>query len=117
MPSPLERFFGGPWNWFIGKVKWVIFLVVIAWAAFAIWRAILMGPLTETENYLPESHYLSQAFDMADKYYAGDDESAIKVHLMFGIKGIDKDGVGIWDPSELGKLEYDDNFDLTTAVN
>ena len=36
---------------------------------------------------------------------------------MFGLKGIDKDDVNQWDPSDLGTLEYDEEFDLTTSTN
>ena len=48
-PSYLERFFGGPWNWFVNKAKWVIFVITIIWAMFAIWRTLLISPLTEQE--------------------------------------------------------------------
>ena len=54
---------------------------------------------------------------MGENFNQGAEESAIKIHLMFGLKGIDKDGVDIWDPTNLGKLEYDEDFDLTTATN
>ena len=39
------------------------------------------------------------------------------VYFMYGLKGIDKEGVDIWDPTNLGKLEYDNDFDLTSASN
>ena len=48
-PSILERFFGGPWNWFINKVKWFLIVFMMIWAAFATWRAALMKPLSEAE--------------------------------------------------------------------
>ena len=54
---------------------------------------------------------------MSENYNQGAEEGAIKVHLMFGLKGIDKDGLDQWDPNELGKLEYDNDFDLSTTAN
>ena len=30
---------------------------------------------------------------------------------------IDKEGVDLWDPKDIGELEYDDSFDLTKATN
>ena len=36
---------------------------------------------------------------------------------MYGLKGIDKEGVDLWDPKDIGELEYDDSFDLTKASN
>ena len=46
-PSLLERFFGGPWNWLINKIKWFFFVFMLFWTALAIWRSILMNPLSE----------------------------------------------------------------------
>ena len=57
-PSLLERFFGGPWNWFINKSKWILFIMIIIWSGFAIWRATLMGALTKSEQWLPDSHFM-----------------------------------------------------------
>jgi len=32
---------------------------------------------------------------------------------MFGVKDIDKDGVGAWDSTDLGKVVYDNDFTLS----
>lgn len=33
------------------------------------------------------------------------------------MKGLNKEGVSKWDPLSLGKLEWDDEFDITTEKN
>ena len=54
---------------------------------------------------------------MANEFNQGAEDSSIKVHLMFGLSGIDKEEVDQWDPTQLGELEYDNDFDLTTSMN
>ena len=76
-----------------------------------------MKPLSQAEQWLPENNHLQMAMNMNKNFNQGAEESAIKVNFMFGLKGIDKGGLDIWDPTKLGELEYDDDFDLTTATN
>ena len=60
---------------------------------------------------------MQKSFEIGDNYNQGAENGAIKVHLMFGLKGIDKEGLDIWDPTQLGELEFDNDFDLTTSTN
>ena len=67
-PSILERFFGGPWNWFISKTKWVFLVIMLVWTVFATWRASKMQPLAEEEKWLPEKHYMQESFELISKF-------------------------------------------------
>ena len=57
-PSLLERFFGGPWNAIIRKIRFVFIIVLFLWGAFAFWRTLKMSPLTNQEQWMRDSHYL-----------------------------------------------------------
>jgi len=37
--------------------------------------------------------------------------------LTWGIDGIDKEDVSMWDPENLGEIMWDDNFDLSPENN
>ncbi len=36
---------------------------------------------------------------------------------MWGLQDIDKEGVGKWNPEEIGTIVWDDNFDLAPEAN
>ena len=36
---------------------------------------------------------------------------------MWGLTGIDKDGVGKWDPGDLGAAIWDENFNMASTAN
>ena len=37
--------------------------------------------------------------------------------IVWGVKDLDRSNVGLWDPSELGELIWDDEFDIAPAEN
>jgi len=114
----LEWFFGNPWNWTVDKLKIPIIIVFGIYAVFSGWRASELSPLTETEKWFGDGHYLQRAWEMIqDKYVAGDYDRAIKVKFMYGFDGLSKDGIGLWDVDDRGQLEFDQQWDLTTATN
>lgn len=39
------------------------------------------------------------------------------VNINWGVKDLDRDGVGTWDPEDVGKLVWDDSFTMTPVPN
>lgn len=39
------------------------------------------------------------------------------MHLNWGIKGLDREDVGLWDPTDIGTLIMDDTFNIVPAQN
>ena len=37
--------------------------------------------------------------------------------MNWGVKGLDRDGVGSWDPEDIGKLIWDPTFTVTPKAN
>lgn len=109
----LERFFAGPYMTFLKFARWAIIPFALLWVAFAIWRVTKMGALSEQEKWLPSSHPLQVLFELNDEYTSGGDADSIKMYIMYGIDGIDKGGVGLWDSTEFGSIEYSETFDLS----
>ena len=36
---------------------------------------------------------------------------------MFGVKGLDNKGIGLWDPEKFGKIVIDEEFSATTILS
>ena len=68
---------------------------------------------------MPNSHELVVlADDIGNEFpSAADIKDSIVVSLNWGIKDLDRDDVDTWDPSDMGRLIWDDTFDLTPARN
>lgn len=52
-----------------------------------------------------------------DFHMAGNSDTGIKVNQYWGVKDIDKSDVGAWDPTDLGEIEWDNDFDLSPEDN
>ena len=51
------------------------------------------------------------------EYTKSKDDGQLTVNFVWGLKGINKEDVGKYDPIDLGKLIWDDNFDITEEIN
>ena len=79
-----------------------------------------MGPLTEQEEWIPEDNevmMLSKEIDDNFSRSVGDVKKGLLVNINWGVKGLDRDGVGTWDPEDVGKLIWDDSFTMTPEAN
>ena len=57
---------------------------------------------------------------MVDDNFSGAVEGlkkGIQVNINFGVKDLDRSGVGSWDPEDIGKLVWDDDFTVTPVAN
>ena len=54
--SCCDRFFGGPWNSFVRKLRWLIVLLAFGWTGYAVYVAQDVSPLTEPEQFFRDDH-------------------------------------------------------------
>ena len=84
----------------------------------SIWRATLLEPLTEEEQFLPEWEDIQIAQTaLQDEFSQGEDDLIIKVKFIWGADSVDRSSAKKWDSSEFGSLVWDDNFDLAPTAN
>ena len=79
-----------------------------------------MGPLTEQEEWIPEDNEIMVLSKEIDDNFSRAVEGLKKglmVNINWGVKGLDRDGVGAWDPEDVGKLIWDDSFTVTPKAN
>ena len=117
---------GTYYNTAIFKARYVIIVVFFSLGILASITAFKIEPLTEQEEYLPDTDPMVQLQkEVTDFFYSkqylssvsGNDQGAIYVHLNWGIKDLDRSEVGLWDPKNMGKLVLDDSFTIGPVRN
>ena len=68
---------------------------------------------------LPEDHPIMVTGKLLSDTFSKTSEQAgaFMVSIVWGVKDLDRSNVGLWDPTELGELVWDDNFDIVPADN
>ena len=49
---------------------------------------------------------------MNEDFYTGENDISIEIEIFWGVDKIDKDDIDRWDPEDLGKMKWDDNFNM-----
>lgn len=106
----IERFFGGVWNFYVFKFRFIIIFLFAIWLVISIIIAVDIGPLTEEEEFLPSDHPYMTIQKKIRENFSGQGARTIKIFVFWGIKSINNAKVGKWNPDELGELEWDDSF-------
>lgn len=60
---------------------------------------------------------LSKEIDDNFSRSVGDVKKGLYVNINWGVKDLDRDGVGTWDPEDVGKLIWDDSFTMSPEAN
>jgi protein dispatched 1 len=116
--SFIEILFHDYWNKWMYKARWFILAIVAAWFGIAIWRSTNFKPATEALKMLDDDHELSILQDsLRYDYHTGEYDNTIQVNFIWGIEDVDKSGVNRWDASNLGTIEWDNNFDMSSEAN
>jgi preprotein translocase subunit SecG len=68
----MERFFGGPWNNFVKKFRWVLIALFLGWVIAAAIIASKLRPITKQEQFLPDDHpFQVQSVISQEKFLSG----------------------------------------------
>lgn len=115
----IERFFAGPYTTVMkSKVKYVVIATFGAIFAIGVYYWTLLSLPTEPEQWFPMNHMYTTYRDIsANKVFNGiGDSTRVQASLVWGLGGLDRTGKNKWDPSDLGKLYYAEDFDPSTAA-
>lgn len=70
------------------------------------------------ENYFPQNHPITGAFDvLIGGFNAGEQGQSIVVYIMWGLDGIDKSKVDYYNASDIGEAKWKDDFDVVPTEN
>ena len=77
-----------------------------------------MAPLSKMEQWIAKDQDIEIANELALKRFnQGEEDSNIKVRLIWGAAGIDRSTASKWDSMKQGELIWDESFDLATPDN
>jgi len=72
-----------------------------------------LTPITEEEEFFPEGSPVKEFMDDLE-YYFGTSVYVLDIKIYFGVQGVDKSDVGMWDASGVGLVEFDPLFTIYT---
>ena len=111
-----ETFLRDIYSRWILKYKYIILTLFIALISVSLWKSTQLEGLSEQEKFFQESHWMRKLYTYQDKFYAGNTQALITPYLTYGIdKMIDRTGTDKWDITDLGKIQYDDTFDISSV--
>ena len=110
---------GGPLSRFDRRFRYFIVGILSVLGLCAIGVSTQIGPLTEPNELLPEDHplYVVNRLILEEFVVTKQVPHAFMVSIVWGVKDLDRSNVGLWDPSELGELVWDEEFDIAPALN
>lgn len=117
--SAVTRCMSGPFNRIIIRFRYILVLCLFFLGIAGIIVASYIGPLTENQAMLPKDHHLMVKSTLSSQTFSASssDKEAFMVSIVWGVKGLDRSDVGLWDPDDLGRLEWDESFTIAPAKN
>lgn len=78
-----------------------------------------IGPLTKQEDYLPRDHPVIITQTLVEENFSSTSslKEAIVIKLNWGVEGLNRENVGLWDPEDLGEIIWDDSFTVAPKAN
>jgi hypothetical protein len=111
----LERFFYNTVGVWVVRWRYPITVIFIAYFALSVGFATQLSASNEPARYLPDDDYVQRVLDVDSDRFARQ-TTVPQINIMFGLKRIDLSRVNVYDPADVGKTQYDDNFDPSSAT-
>lgn len=62
------------------------------------------------EDFLPKDNGLQMAKNILQTQFTGGEQTALTVTMYWGVKSLDRSGISIWDPSQIGTAQLSNEF-------
>lgn len=113
---PIEKFFNGFWTDLTLKLKWPLVVIGVALLGVSIWLATKLDTPEEAEKFLPDDFPSQQAsLILRNDFPSFDDSVNVNVQVVWGLSGIDRDGISRYNFDDVGEPILDESFSLRTA--
>ena len=91
---------------------------LLIWIGIAAWRVSMLERADEALQRLRSNHWLRKLeTTLIDDMHKSSDTSSLRVYFVWGIAGLDRSNVDQWDPTDIGKVVYDNQFDMSSEAN
>lgn len=98
---------------FVHSLRWVVLLVTLVLLILCFVGAFYLEPQRGAQNFFPVGSNLNDFDVLTENVFNLDDSAYSEIHLVFGISGIDRSNVDLYDPKAVGSTKYDSTFNLT----
>ena len=68
-----------------------------------------MTPITEQEEFFPRGHPISEFQEDLEAHF-GTTLYVLYIHMYWGVEGVDKSGVSMWESADVGRAKFDSDF-------
>ena len=110
----IETFLKDTYSKWILRFKYYILAFFMVIISISIWKASQLEGLSEQEKFFEDSHFMRKAFDYQHFFYGGNINTLTAPQLVWGIHPrMDRSGTDPWKADDVGKVQYDDEFDLS----
>jgi hypothetical protein len=88
-------------------------IIFVIWFAFAGSKAMLIGPLTEEEDFVDPSHPSTIISNIMKNNFSASDDSYLGVQFVMGVKDINRTGENMWVADYVGTAIMDPDFNAS----
>ena len=110
-----DRFFGGPWNSCIRKLRWLILVLFTGWTGYACYIAKDVRPLSSEEKMFKPDHPVSIIGEILKNDFGNGNLRGLDVTVFWGVKNLNKADTSMWVPEDIGQVIFEDEFDLSSV--
>lgn len=113
----IERFFGGFWSTWTHKLRIPLVSIAAVLIGVSIWLATRLDTPAKAEKFLPDDFPAQKAsLILQNDFPSFDDSDNVNVAVMWGVSGIDREGISRYNFEDVGKPILDDDFSLRSAT-
>ena len=109
----VERFFGTKFSGFVIRFRFVFVLLFSVLFGVSVYFAMLIEPKNENDQWFFDSHYMQSVINFENKFYGNDFNDLVYIDVIWGIDGVNRQNTDWYDPSDYGKIKWDDGFDMS----
>lgn len=113
----LDEFLSRQWNLVVKVLRWMIFVVFLAWAGYATYACVASGSDFKNDkvhqDLFVDTHANTKLMKMVDEQFESR-EMDFSVEIFWGVKGINRENANRWSTQKLGEAIMDEQFDLSS---
>ena len=115
----LEKFFHRTWAPFVKAARIPIFVVFVGLFITGSFFTAKLQPPTEQEQWFPDDHMFTKYTAKSGPngpFQRSSSDRVAAVSIAWGVSDMDGSEIGKWDPDNVGKIIWDDGFDIRSPA-
>ncbi len=114
----MERCFHFGFSRCVNRASLIILPLFLVWIIFALYCITQISPKQHQEAFLPSNHRTLLALkSLKEDFPQARGDQLLTMTLFWGIEGIDRSGISLWDADNYGSVVYLEAFDVSEPAN